>query len=198
MWTAWIPRHTRRTPPCPQSLGQRFALTTQFTSRPRLFASPCQKQERLQKHPDPLPFQKNLIYSHQLFLSVPGGLAKYLEYLHVVQTSGLDSVVSQAHELAFHVQRGLCNTQDEKDLTQVEHDLSLLIKVADLQATQDDIRAFVPHLNQFVALGKALLNPIGGQPGRFDEPLIRSLVSSSVDFFAMELVRNQPMVDHTL
>src|SRR5712692_4945161 len=32
MWTAWIPPNIRRNPRCPQSLGQRCALPTQFTS----------------------------------------------------------------------------------------------------------------------------------------------------------------------
>jgi hypothetical protein len=141
---------------------------------------------------------RDLIYTHKLYMTVPPGLAKYLEYLYIVQTAGFDSVINEAQMLAFHIQQGLSSTQAEKDLTQVQHDLTLLAKVADLQATESDVRAFTPRLNQLIAMAKALLNPTGAPSGRFDEAEIRRLVSSSIDFYAMALVRNKPMVEHTL
>src|SRR4029077_8491305 len=45
----------------------------------------------------------------------------------------------------------------EADLIQVEHDLGLLHRGADLHSTELEARSFAPRLNQFVALTKALL-----------------------------------------
>src|SRR5690349_20744090 len=46
----------------------------------------------------------------------------------------------------------------QADLVQVQHDLDLLIRLADLQATEFEVRDFAPRLNQFVALCKSLVS----------------------------------------
>lgn len=55
-------------------------------------------------------------------------------------------------ETAYLQEMQLAQTQQEKDLIQVEHDLGTLLKVADLQATESEVRTFGPRLNQFIAL----------------------------------------------
>jgi len=92
-------------------------------------------------------YLRDLIYQHDLFIAVPLELAKHLEYLHTVQTSGFDRVLQEAEELAYRTKQHLARTQQEKDFVQVEHDLALLLKIADLQATEYEIEAFAPRLN---------------------------------------------------
>jgi hypothetical protein len=84
----------------------------------------------------------------------------------------------------------------EKNLVQVERDLALLLKVADLRATEADVRSLGPRLNQFTALCKALLKANGFK--RFDERKARDLISSSIDYYALAMMRNKPMVENTL
>ena len=55
---------------------------------------------------------------------------------------GIDRVLHEAHELAFQIQLERAASKPEKDLVQVEHDLDLLKRLADLQATEDEVRAF--------------------------------------------------------
>jgi len=160
-------------------------------------------------------YLRDLVYKKQLFLAVPPALAQYLEYIHTAQTMGMDRVTHEAKELAFRIELHLA-TRDEgrgtsgnasqsnasslvtrpsspqADLVQVQHDLDLLLRLADLQATEYEVRDFAPRLNQFVALTKALL------PQSFDDIKIRRLISSSIDFYVMALMRNKPMIDNTL
>jgi len=136
-------------------------------------------------------YLRDLVYKKQLFLAVPPELAQYLEYIHTAQTMGMDRVVHEAKELAFRLKMKLAQGQ-EADVVQVDHDLDLLLRLADLQATEYEVRDFAPRLNQFVALTKALL------PETFDDAKIRRLISSSIDFYVMALMRNKPMVQNTL
>jgi len=163
-------------------------------------------------------YLRELIYKKQLFLAVPPELAEYLEYLHTAQTMGMDRVVHEARELAFQIKLDLARDGGQTrrsaptrqpsnpavDLVQVQHDLDLLLRLADLQATEYEVRDFAPRLNQFVALTKSLLMRPKGEEreetgdASFDDAKIRQLISSSVDFYVMALVRNKPMIDNTL
>ncbi len=150
-------------------------------------------------------YLRELIYKKQLFLAVPPELAQYLEYIHTAQTMGMDRVIHEAKELAFRIKLRLAAvTADDSrngsaavDLVQVQHDLDLLLRLADLQATEYEVRDFAPRLNQFVALTKALLAKTERAKG-FDEISIRRLISSSIDFYVMALLRNKPMIENTL
>ncbi len=99
--------------------------------------------------------------------------------------------------MAYLLKTQMAKTQQEKDLIQVEHDLALLLKVADLQANESEVRSFGPRLNQFVALATSLLAGEHGSKGAREQNL-RSLISSSIDYYAIALMRNKPMVDNTL
>jgi SAM-dependent methyltransferase len=142
-------------------------------------------------------YLRDLVYKKQLFLAVPPELAQYMEYIHTAQTMGMDRVLFEAKELAYQEEVVLAQTgqADAKtttaDLVRVEHDLNLLTRLADLQATELEVRSFAPRLNQFVAMCQSLKL-------KFDEPTLRRLISSSIDFYAMALLRNQPMIDNTL
>ena len=122
-----------------------------------------------------------------------------MEFIHTAQTMGMDRVTHEAKELAFRIKLRLAaSTAKENpaaDLVQVQHDLDLLLRLADLQATEYEVRDFAPRLNQFVALTKTLLSD--GKKG-FDETKIRRLISSSIDFYVMALMRNKPMIENTL
>jgi len=204
------------------------SLTAQFLTTAASYFSLQERKNLsvLAKAPDNTPYDlylRELIYQHQLFLAAPPELARHLEYVHTVETLGLDQVVHQANELAFRIKSRIASTQQEKDLVQVQHDLGLLIRLADLQATGFEVRDFAPRLNQFVALTKALFGqrvseqaskqvsddfsessfthsptyPLAhSQP--FDDVAIRRLISSSIDYYVMAMMRNQPMVDNTL
>jgi hypothetical protein len=153
----------------------------------------------LAKQPDTTAYYnylRDLIYSHQLFMTVPLDLAKYLEYLHTTQTARLDRVLHEAQELAVQIKMQAASRKDERDFIRVEHDLRTLLRVADLQATENEVRDLAPRLNQFVALGHSLVSHSG--MGRFDEKKTRQLISSSIDYYVMALMRNKPMVDRTL
>jgi len=141
-------------------------------------------------------YLRDLIYKHQLFMAVPMELAKYLEYRHTAQSLGFDQVTHEADELAFRVKMRATPGRQEKDLIQVEHDLALLLKVANLQATEYEVTAFGPRLNEFVALCHSLLASHGLKT--FDEARIRELISASIDYYVMALMRNRPMVENTL
>ncbi len=136
-------------------------------------------------------YVRDLIYQKNLYLAVPLELGQYLEYSHTVQSMGMDRVIFEARELAFEIQLHLAGPGPAADLVRVQHDLDLLSRLSDLQATELEVRSFAPRLNQFVAMCHALkLN--------FEEKTLRQLISSSVDFYAMALMRNKPMVDNTL
>lgn len=141
-------------------------------------------------------YLRDLIYQHQLFMAVPLELAKHLEYLHTAQTMGFDRVTYEAQELAFKIKMRAAQTSPERDLIQVEHDLALLLKISDLQATDYEVRSFGPRVNEFVALCNSMLKSHGLKT--FDDGKIRELISTSIDYYVMALMRNKPMVDHTL
>jgi hypothetical protein len=145
-------------------------------------------------------YVRELIYKYQLFMAVPPELAGYLEYLHTQQTMGFDRVLHEAQELAFQIKLRLSSSKQEKDLIQVEHDVSLLKRLTDLQATEYEVRAFAPRLNQFVSLTRALLtaNTATSQSRVFDQEAIHDLIASSIDYYVMAMMRNTPMVDHTV
>ena len=74
------------------------------------------------------------------------------------QTSGNPSGPSYANpSLANPQSANLTSANPASDLVQVQHDLDLLLRLADLQATEYEVRDFAPRLNQFVALTKSLL-----------------------------------------
>ena len=81
-------------------------------------------------------------------------------------------------------------------MEQFKQDLDLLIRVADLQSTESDIKTFGPRMNQFIALSQSLMTSNG--ISSFDEARLRRLISSSIDYYALALMRNKPMVDNTL
>ena len=107
-----------------------------------------------------------------------------------------DHLVDAIESLAFILKIQKATTQEERDLVQVEHDLAILIKVANLQATEQEVRSFSPRLGQFVVLCHSLLKSHG--LNALDEVKIRELISTSVDYYVMALMRNRPMVDNTL
>jgi len=139
-------------------------------------------------------YLRDLIYRKQLFLAAPPELAQYLEYLHTAQTMGMDQVTHEAKELAFKIKLSLA--RDAADLVRVEHDLDLLSRITDLQATEMEVKDFGPRVNQFVALCKSLMESNGLHS--FDETKVRALISSSIDYYAMAHMRNKPMIDNTL
>jgi hypothetical protein len=101
-----------------------------------------------------------------------------------------------AETLAFTLKIQKAQTRQEKDLVQVERDLDFLIKVANLQATENEVRSFGPRLNAFIAICHSLLKSNGIRS--LDQATIRELISSSIDYYAFALARNQPMVENTL
>jgi hypothetical protein len=107
-----------------------------------------------------------------------------------------NQVLFDADQLAFQVQLQNAQSSTEKDYLQVRHDLALLLRLCDLQATEQEVRAFGPHLPQFVALCQSLLSSQGLPT--LDSERIHALISSSIDYYAMAVARNAPMVDHTL
>ncbi len=153
----------------------------------------------LAKQQAPLPYYlylRDLVYKHQLFLAIPPQLARYLEFVHTNQSLGTDRVVFQAKELAQELKRRAAKSQEEKNLAVLEHDLGLLLRLADLQATETEVQAFGPRLNQFIVLAKELVARAGGKS--FDADELRQLLLSSIDYYAMALMRNEPMVENTL
>jgi hypothetical protein len=111
----------------------------------------------------------------------------------------------QSLALILKIQKS--KTQQEKDLVQVQHDLGLLLRVADLQATEAEVRSFGPRANQFIAMAEALLKDVPGSslgvPRNTEKretrnEKLRTLVSSSIDYYALAMMRNQPMVENTL
>jgi len=120
----------------------------------------------------------------------------------------IDVVIHEAGELAFRLKLANAKKGPEKDLVQVERDLALVLRVADLQATELEVRDFGPRLNQFVALCRVLLSTKSAEFGTrnaeggfssiktpssalrtpnsaFDEPSLRQLISSSIDYYVM-------------
>jgi len=106
----------------------------------------------------------------------------------------------------------LATTPEAKALLQVERDLELLLKIADLRATEREVRAFGPRLQPFIAMAEDLLRPASdvlrptsnSRPrtsdlGRAtDAQEITELLNASVDYYALAMVRNEPMVEKTL
>ena|GEM_PF-6891592 len=140
----------------------------------------------------------DLVYKHQLFLVIPPELANYLEYVHTSQTAGMDQVLFEARELSFLVKKHLAKSPEEKDFIQLQHDAALLTRITDLQATESEVRSFAPRMNQFVAMGGTLLKAHQETGIRIPESELKQLISSSVDFYALAMMRNKPIVDHTL
>ncbi len=177
------------------------AATAQFLSDGRGYFSGEEKANLsvLSKQTDSTPYYmylRELLYQHQLFLAVTPDLAHYLEYVYTTQTAGMDQILESTHELAFHIKVALARSSEEKNLAQVQHDLDLVLRVADLQATELEVRLLAPRLNQFVVLLKSLLSA-KGQRG-FDEKNLRELIASSVDYYVMAMLRNEPLANNTL
>ena len=183
------------------TIDQIRAATSEFLTQTQGLLSAEEKMDlkSLAKNGSTTPYylyMRDLVYKKQLFLAVPPELAQYLEYIHTAQTMGMDRVTHEARELAFQIKLRLAHEGQEKDLVQVQHDLDLLTRIADLQATEYEVKDFGPRLNQFVALCKSLMESNGIRS--FDETKVRSLISSSIDYYAMALMRNKPMIDNTL
>ncbi len=124
-----------------------------------------------------------------------------------IDVSGLQHIKEgdQAYDriaaVAFLLKSQLATTPAEKDLVQVDHDLSLLLRVADLQATEQEVRTFAPRMNQFVALATTMTS--SRDELKSSHPLIpssslRRVISSSIDYYALAMARNEPMVENTL
>ncbi len=141
-------------------------------------------------------YLRDVVYNHQLFSAVPPELARYMEYLHTSQSVGMDRLLHEANELSFLIKLRLARTPAEKDLAQVEHDLNLLIRITDLTATEMEVKTFGPRFDQFIALCKSVIGSKGLVA--FNEDKIRRLVSTSIDYYVMALLRNKPMVENTL
>jgi hypothetical protein len=109
----------------------------------------------------------------------------------LTQSKDIEQFWETSEAMAYMVKLQKAQTSEEKDLVQVEHDLGFLLKVANLQATEQEVRSFGPRINQFVALCHGLVENI-------DESGIRELISSSIDYYAFALARNKPMVENTL
>jgi hypothetical protein len=107
-----------------------------------------------------------------------------------------EKLYDQVATIAFILQIQKAKSKQEKNLIQVEHDLELLQKVTNLQAVENQVRSFGPRLNQFVVLCHSLLTANGLKT--FNQAKIRELISSSIDYYAMALMRNRPMVEKTL
>src|SRR4029077_1240466 len=108
-------------------------------------------------------------------------LSRFLADPRSIDSRQAAYLTHEANELAFRLKAAEAMSQPEKDLIHVEHDLALLVRVADLQATEQEVREFAPRLNQFVALAKALLG------SGFDETNVRQLISSSIDYYVVAL-----------
>jgi len=176
--------------------------TEQFLSQALEMLSPEEKRnlQILAKLSDHTPYYlyiRDIIYKHQLFLAAPTELAAYLEYLHVRETQGMDRIIYEARELAFQIKHQVAHAAQEKEVVQVLHDVELLKRVADLQATENEVRAFAPRLQQFIALTKALLETMPNPPD-FDANAVHRLIASSIDYYVMAMMRNAPMVENTL
>jgi CheY-like chemotaxis protein/serine/threonine protein kinase len=131
-----------------------------------------------------------------LFAGYPA-LSRFLRNPAVDHEIAMDSVYHEIYQLAFRLKRAEAKSPAEKDLVQVEHDLELLLRVANLQATEMEVRDFGPRLNQFVAFADSLLKnaPVSVRASKKN---LRELISSSIDYYVMAFMRNKPMVENTL
>lgn len=102
-----------------------------------------------------------------------------------------DAVYDRLSILAYQLKSQLATTLQEKDLVQVDHDLTLLVRVSQLQATEQEVRSFAPRMNQFVEFARAMVKNTSSREWR-------NLISSSIDYYALAMARNEPMVENTL
>lgn len=136
-------------------------------------------------------YLRELVHKHKLFMAVPLELGRYMEWLYLARSGGMDQVQHDAKEWAFDLKLAAAKEGPETDLVQVEHDLELLIKMTNLQVTEAELKTFGPRINRFVAMAQTL------SPST-DAARLQGLISTSVDYYAMALMRNQPMVENTL
>lgn len=103
----------------------------------------------------------------------------------------------------------LVKTPEEKKLWQVEHDLDLLLRMVSLQATETEVRAFAPRVEQFLRMTEVLVESSrrGGVEAKSDAPTtprlhdstsLKELLASSIDYYVLAMARNEPMVERTL
>ena len=156
-----------------------------------------------------IDYLASLASAYQLPLQVGyPHLARFLQNPRGGHETDFDKIFHEGGELAFRLKLANAESRQEKDLIHVERDLALLLRVADLRATELEVRDFGPRLNQFMALADSLLdNRITGIPDdqkNSGHPVIQSpshlrqLISSSIDYYVMALMRNKPLVENTL
>jgi hypothetical protein len=98
--------------------------------------------------------------------------------------------------VAFMLKLQMAANRAEKDLIQAEHDISLVLRVADLQATESEVRSFGPRINQFITLCYSLLAANGEK--KIGAAQLREIISTSIDYYALALMRNAPLAERTL
>lgn len=154
-------------------------------------------------------YLRDLIHTHQLFLAVPPLLARYLEYRHTVETSEIQQVLFEADELAFEAKRhAAADSANTLELIRIQRDLDLLLRVLNLQATENDLRAFGAREEALLATAEALLEPASARQStpaqeisrtpRRSTSLLKTLISSCINYYALATLRNEPMVENTL
>lgn len=150
-------------------------------------------------------YLRELIHLHRQFMEVPEVLARTLEYRYALQTAGMDRIQFESRQLAQRIKlaRGFEASQksrrrlarDTPEFIQVEHDVDLVKRILRFQATENEVRAFVPRMDAFLAIAKSLLENAGEEQSA---RRLRVLLSGSVEYYVLAMMRNQPMVDHTL
>jgi len=179
------------------SMDQTRASTRAFLSKTQTRFSAEEKKnlEVLAKSADNQPYflyLRELVYKHQLFGAISPELAQHLEFVHTLSTAGMVRVFFEAKELAFRLQLTLAKEQPVRNLLQVEHDLDLLLRVTQLKATENEVRSFIPRFDGFLEMTRVLMK------GKTDSLPLQKLISSSIDYYVLAMLRNKPMVDKTL
>jgi hypothetical protein len=121
--------------------------------------------------------------------------ARWTGYSKAAQYANLDKLMTEQTDLLKDIQMGLASSKIQRNIAAAAGELDVLRRMLIEEITTEEIRRLTPQLSSVVGRVKHLLESSGMA---YDKDNLGEVVNSSLDFYAVALLRDQFLAENTL
>jgi hypothetical protein len=122
-------------------------------------------------------------------------IAKLTGYAPAETYANTDKLFTEQSDLLKEVQSRLAKTGLQRNAAEMTYEIGLLKRLVTEQITTEEVRTLAPRLKNFAGRAKQLLEDSGVA---YDRTNLADLLSASLDFYAIALLRDKYLAENTL
>lgn len=122
-------------------------------------------------------------------------IAKWTGYAKADQYANMDKLMTEQAALLTEVQTSLAKTDLQRNIASTSVELDVLRRMLTEEVTTEEVRHLAPELSQVAGRAQFLMDQAGVS---YEKQGAADLVSASLDFYAVALLRDQHLTENAL